>query len=304
MSPLAAAADAYLKMRRALGFKLYHETWLLPDFVAFVEAQGGSTVTTALAIRWAQQPAGTGPRWWTHRLAAVRGFAKHYRAFDPRTEIPECHFPRQRRLSPHLYSEAEVPSLLDHARRLRDPILSSTYSTLLALLAAPGCAWGRPWPSTTATSIWSAPSSPSGVPSSESHVWCPYIRPPASHCSSTSADVTASTHAVAPQASSSPAPADASGTRISITSSCASSLRPVFVVPLAAEHACTICDTPSRSRPSPTGIARPRCRAPPALVIHLSRPRQPHLHLLVSLHHPELLDAAGARLEQFWKARP
>ena len=43
----------------------------------------------------------------------------------------------------HLYSEAEVPSLLDHARRLRDPILSSTYSTLLALLAATGMRVGE-----------------------------------------------------------------------------------------------------------------------------------------------------------------
>ena len=54
MTPLAAAADAYLRMRRALGFKLYHLTWWLPDFVAFVESHGSPTITAALAVRWAR----------------------------------------------------------------------------------------------------------------------------------------------------------------------------------------------------------------------------------------------------------
>ena len=52
MTPLAAAADSYLKLRRALGFNLHHLTWLLPDFVAFVESHGSVTITAALAVRW------------------------------------------------------------------------------------------------------------------------------------------------------------------------------------------------------------------------------------------------------------
>lgn len=144
MTPLAAAADAYLKMRRALGFKLYHLTWWLPDFVAFVESHGSSTITAALAVRWAQQPPGGTPSWWAHRLSAVRGFAKHHQAYDPRTEIPECHFSRPRlRQPPHIYSDREIRSLLILARQLKDPVLSESYSTLLALLATTGMRVGE-----------------------------------------------------------------------------------------------------------------------------------------------------------------
>src|SRR5204863_5891164 len=56
VTPLAAAAADYLAVRRALGFKLHHETWWLPDFCAYLESQGSSVITTALALSWAQQP--------------------------------------------------------------------------------------------------------------------------------------------------------------------------------------------------------------------------------------------------------
>lgn len=144
MTPLASAVDEYLKMRRALGFKLYHQTWWLPNFVAFLESHGSSTITAALAIRWAQQPPGGHPSWWAKRLSAVRGFAKHYRAFDPRTEISECPFPRYRlRPPPHIYSDAEISALLALARQLKHPALRATYTTLLALLATTGMRVGE-----------------------------------------------------------------------------------------------------------------------------------------------------------------
>jgi hypothetical protein len=50
---LRRSAEEYLALRRALGFKLYHETWFLPDFVAFLAAHGSSVITTELAVRWA-----------------------------------------------------------------------------------------------------------------------------------------------------------------------------------------------------------------------------------------------------------
>lgn len=144
MTPLAAAADAYLKMRRALGFKLYHLTWFLPDFVAFVESHGSSTITTALAVRWAQQPPDGNPRWWAKRLSAVRGFAKHHRAYDPRTEIPDCPFPQTPvRQTPHIYSDGEIGSLLILACQRKRRALSASYSTLLALLATTGMRVGE-----------------------------------------------------------------------------------------------------------------------------------------------------------------
>lgn len=145
MKPLAAAAAEYLSLRRALGFKLYHETWWLPDFVAYLGSHGRSVITTELALRWAQQPADGHPNWWAKKLGAIRRFARHYHACDPRTEIPPPDLLpyRSRRQTPHLYTDGEVTALLQEARRLPDPLVSATYSTLLGLLAATGMRVGE-----------------------------------------------------------------------------------------------------------------------------------------------------------------
>ena len=84
---LEQALNDYLSGRRALGFKLAENGRLLPDFVAYLEAAGASTVTTELAVAWATQPTGCTPVWWARRLAMVRGFARHLTAIDPGTEI-------------------------------------------------------------------------------------------------------------------------------------------------------------------------------------------------------------------------
>jgi integrase len=145
MKPLATAAADYLALRRALGFKLRHETWWLPEFVAFVESHGGSTITTQLALRWAQQPADASPGWWAKRLSAVRQFARHHHASDPRTQIPPADLLRFRppRMSPYLYTDEEISALLLHARRLPDPLMSATYPTILGLLAVTGMRIGE-----------------------------------------------------------------------------------------------------------------------------------------------------------------
>lgn len=142
---LLRSAKEYLGLRRALGFKLYAETWLLPDFVAFLTAHGSPFITTDLAVRWAQQPPGASRRWCARRLSVVRCFAKHRRAFDPRTEVPPpdlipC---RTTRRLPHLYTETEIAVLMRETRRLRPPIMAATYEALLGLLAATGMRVGE-----------------------------------------------------------------------------------------------------------------------------------------------------------------
>ncbi len=142
---LRRSAEEYLALRRALGFKLYHQTWFLPDFVAFLVAHGSSVITTELAVRWAQQPPDATPGWWAMRLSAVRCFAKHHRAFDPRTEVPPpdlipCRAPR---LPPHLYTDGEIAALMREARALRPALKAATYATLLGLLAATGMRVGE-----------------------------------------------------------------------------------------------------------------------------------------------------------------
>src|SRR4051794_33801628 len=88
MSKLREAAEQYLQLRRNLGCKLLETGRLLRDFLAFVERDGASHVTTDLALRWAQQPSGAQPATWALRLRVVRRFAIWLSASDRRTEVP------------------------------------------------------------------------------------------------------------------------------------------------------------------------------------------------------------------------
>lgn len=139
-SRLHRAVDDYLQLRRALGFKLFHETWWLPDFASFVKRHGGTTVTTELALNWATLPTDVDRSWWGRRLGSVRQFARHHRAADPRTEIPPRDLIpfRTPRRTPHLYSPAEVLALMRSASKLPQPILAACYATLIGLLAVTG----------------------------------------------------------------------------------------------------------------------------------------------------------------------
>ena len=145
MKPLLAAAADYLALRRALGFKLHHETWWLPDFVAYLASHGSATITTELALRWAQQPAEADPSWWASKLGAIRRFARYYQACDPRTEVPPADLLpyRARRQTPHIYTDEELTALLQEARRLPHPLTSATHTTILGLLSATGMRVGE-----------------------------------------------------------------------------------------------------------------------------------------------------------------
>lgn len=139
-SRLHRAVDDYLKLRRTLGFKLFHETWWLPDFATFLKRHGSKCITTDLALEWAMLPTNVDQSWWGRRLGAVRQFAKHHRAVDPRTEIPSrdlIPFRTPRRV-PYLYSQREVGALMRAATTLPQPILAASYATIIGLLAATG----------------------------------------------------------------------------------------------------------------------------------------------------------------------
>ena len=84
MSTLRPALEQYLALRRNLGFKLREAGTALSDFVAFMEQNHASTITTALALTWAQQPANAQRSQWARRLSFVRGFAR-YRSQPGRT---------------------------------------------------------------------------------------------------------------------------------------------------------------------------------------------------------------------------
>jgi integrase/recombinase XerD len=140
MSDLSSHIEDYLAMRRALGFKLGKEGRLLQDFAAFAGAAGTGTVTTGLAVAWAIRPRNASPVWAAQRLSMVRGFARYVQAFDPAAQVPPAGLlpARTRRVTPYIYSDAEVAALMTAARMLRNPLKAATFETLIGLLAATG----------------------------------------------------------------------------------------------------------------------------------------------------------------------
>ena len=146
MSTLSQLADEYLQLRRALGHKMNHAGRLLPRFVAYLEARGSDTVTIEAALAWAQSsdrdPA---PASRAQRLAVVGGFARYLVGIDPRTEVPPASllpYPKRRR-PPFVYSPDDIAALMAEARRIRTPLRSATYETLIGLLAVTGMRVGE-----------------------------------------------------------------------------------------------------------------------------------------------------------------
>jgi integrase/recombinase XerD len=144
MSPLTSHVEDYLRLRRALGFKLERAGQLLPQLVAYLEAASARTVTTDLAIAWARQPDAT-PNHWAQRLAIARGFARYLQTIDPATEVPPPGvFPaRRHRPSPYLYSQRDICQILQAARALRPPLRAATCEAIFGLIAASGMRIGE-----------------------------------------------------------------------------------------------------------------------------------------------------------------
>lgn len=145
MSTLSQALEDYLRMRRALGFKLERTGQLLAGFVDYADRAGVDRVTIDLALAWATQPAGADRSWHAARLGVVRGFARYLSTLDPGTEVPPADVlpGRSRRAVPYLYSDAEIAAVLAAARGIRSPLRSATYQALIGLLAATGLRVGE-----------------------------------------------------------------------------------------------------------------------------------------------------------------
>jgi integrase/recombinase XerD len=87
MSSLREIAEDYLRMRRALGYKLEIAGWHLEKFVSYLEQKDAPTVTIEDAVAWATS-AGTDRSYWAQRLSIVRQFARHLQTLDPACEVP------------------------------------------------------------------------------------------------------------------------------------------------------------------------------------------------------------------------
>ncbi len=142
MIALRQAAEEYLAMRRALGFKLTTQGRHLMRFIEFCEARHAGHITTELALAWATQTfrGSSDEVYHSRRLMVVRIFARHLAALDPATEVPpEDMLPHHyRRIAPYLYSPGEITALMAAAGRLAPPLRAATWQTLIALLTVTG----------------------------------------------------------------------------------------------------------------------------------------------------------------------
>lgn len=139
MSELRQAAEDYLKIRRALGYKLQDAGQRLPQFIEFLEANGADTITIELALAWAT-PSGIKPATWQRRLIVVRGLDRYLQTIDPRAQVPPTDILPSigRRPAPHIYSDEEILALMAAAGRWRPHLGRATLQTTIGLLAVTG----------------------------------------------------------------------------------------------------------------------------------------------------------------------
>jgi integrase len=142
MKTLRQAVGDYLALRRSLGFRLKKHEPCLQEFVSFLKKKRAARISTALALQFATQHRHQQPAEWAARLSVVRGFARYRSGDDLATEIP---LPgllpyRPMRARAYLYSEEEIQQLLNAARDLPSPysLKPWTYYCLFGLLVVTG----------------------------------------------------------------------------------------------------------------------------------------------------------------------
>jgi integrase/recombinase XerD len=144
MTDLRNALSDYLIVRRQLGFTLKEARQDLERFIEFMEHAGAEHITSELALQWATSvPAH--PNRWRRRLGEARAFARYLATIDPETEVPpedllKASLPR---VTPYLYSEAEIDALMLAARGLTPRMRAATIETLIGLMAVSGLRSGE-----------------------------------------------------------------------------------------------------------------------------------------------------------------
>jgi integrase len=145
MTTLEQQAVDYLRIRRALGFKLERAEKLLVQYLTYLDTIGQGRVTVENALEWTRLPVHGSASWWAFRLSTVRCFATYLHALDPAHEIPPADvLTRQiRRAVPYLYTDREISVLMAATGRLRGRLRQATYRTLIGLLAVTGMRVGE-----------------------------------------------------------------------------------------------------------------------------------------------------------------
>ena len=110
-SSLTSLLGDYLRVRRALGFKLEGSEVLLTQFLAYLDEHDADTITIEHALGFATAPAGASARWHALRLSAIRCFARWAAASDPRVQVPPGRLlpARPTRAAPYIVDDHVIP---------------------------------------------------------------------------------------------------------------------------------------------------------------------------------------------------
>ncbi len=140
---ITTQVEAYIALKRGLGFQLLVEAQELRRFAAFARAQDHTgPVTTDLGLQWVTERPHFSQWYRARRLETVRRFATYAHVFDPATEVPprglfgSCH----RRTVPYLFTVNEVERLMAAADALVSPdgLRAQAIRTAIGLFWATG----------------------------------------------------------------------------------------------------------------------------------------------------------------------
>lgn len=138
------AVKDYIEYRHNLGYGMRYESTELYCFARYVDKIGyKGPITAELALQWAQLPQDCQPVYRARRLYVVRRFTKYMKLLIPETEIPPKGIlgaSYYRRITPHIYSEDEVITIMRTARNLKrgNKLRPHIYATLFGLLYSTG----------------------------------------------------------------------------------------------------------------------------------------------------------------------
>lgn len=121
---MSSLVESFLAYRRQAGYQLLIEGQQLFRFANFADQSGhAGPITHQLAVAWASyQPDNCELNRITaaRRIEVLRSFARYHQQFEPDTQIPPIRLfgKAHIRKAPHIYSDAELRSLLDACDRL------------------------------------------------------------------------------------------------------------------------------------------------------------------------------------------
>jgi len=135
----------YLRVRRALGYKLKDNEHILVQFTAYLRAHDAQALTVEHALGFATASTGDSPRRQALRLSAIRCFARWAMTIDPTVQVPPASLlpARVTRAAPYIYTQDQIGALIGAADRLTPAIRGATFHTLIALMAATGLRTGE-----------------------------------------------------------------------------------------------------------------------------------------------------------------